>query len=190
MEHYSHSVPGWFDPEDFEFYDWVVLELARRLGRVRHVVEIGSFKGRSSSRMAVNLINLGQHTQFDCIDTWLGSIEHQAGQPWADPDVIAGKLFDRFRENMAPVSGYYRAVCLDSVSAAELYDPGSLDLVFIDADHGYDSVYEDIRAWRSKIRSGGVIAGHDWPYSTGLRRAVRELLGEPIVSGTCWYFWL
>lgn len=38
----------------------------------------------------------------------------------------------------------------------------SLDFVFIDADHNYESVKEDIREWSKKVRKGGIISGHDY----------------------------
>lgn len=37
----------------------------------------------------------------------------------------------------------------------------SLDFVYIDADHKYDSVYQDLDAWYPLVREGGVICGHD-----------------------------
>lgn len=39
---------------------------------------------------------------------------------------------------------------------------GELDFVFIDGDHSTEGVKADIRAWRSKVRSGGILFGHDW----------------------------
>lgn len=47
--------------------------------------------------------------------------------------------------------------------------PGeSLDLVFLDARHDYEAVTSDIQAWRPKVRSGGVLCGHDfsWMFPT------------------------
>ena len=38
----------------------------------------------------------------------------------------------------------------------------SLDFVFIDADHKYVSVCEDIREWSKKVRIGGIVSGHDY----------------------------
>ena len=31
----------------------------------------------------------------------------------------------------------------------------------MDADHSYDSVRNDVAAWRSKVRPGGILCGHD-----------------------------
>ena len=50
----------------------------------------------------------------------------------------------------------------DSVTASQWIQDGSLDLVFIDADHSYDAVKADLAAWVPKLRKGGVLSGHDY----------------------------
>lgn len=42
----------------------------------------------------------------------------------------------------------------------------SLDMVFIDANHSYQAVIEDMDAWFPKVKKGGVFAGHDYYHST------------------------
>ena len=54
-----------------------------------------------------------------------------------------------------------------------MFADGSLCCVYIDADHTYESVTEDITAWLPKIRAGGVICGHD--YSGGWKEVVRAV---------------
>ena len=39
-----------------------------------------------------------------------------------------------------------------------------LDFVYIDGDHSYDSVMQDIILWGRKVRKGGIISGHDFYY--------------------------
>lgn len=38
----------------------------------------------------------------------------------------------------------------------------SLDFVYIDADHTFDSIMQDIIIWHQKVRIGGIISGHDY----------------------------
>ena len=38
----------------------------------------------------------------------------------------------------------------------------SLDFVFIDGDHSFDYVVQDIIYWSKKVKSGGIIACHDY----------------------------
>ena len=49
-----------------------------------------------------------------------------------------------------------------SWDGAQHYDDKSLDFVFIDAGHDYTSVKKDIDAWLPKVKSGGILAGHDF----------------------------
>lgn len=49
-----------------------------------------------------------------------------------------------------------------SVEAAKDFEDGSLDAVYIDAEHDEDSVREDIRTWRPKLKRGGILSGHDF----------------------------
>jgi predicted O-methyltransferase YrrM len=50
----------------------------------------------------------------------------------------------------------------DSLMTARQFADNSLDFVYLDADHSVESVQEDIAAWFPKIRSGGLLAGHDF----------------------------
>ena len=50
----------------------------------------------------------------------------------------------------------------------------SLDFVFIDGNHKFDYVMEDIIGWARKVRKGGIISGHDayFFHSSGVFEAV------------------
>jgi predicted O-methyltransferase YrrM len=55
----------------------------------------------------------------------------------------------------------------------------SLDFVFIDGDHSYEAVKQDIKSYYSKVRSGGLFAGHDYKWEKdNVGRAVDEFLHE------------
>jgi len=147
-----------------------------------HFVEVGSWKGKSSAFMAVEIANSGKTIKFDCIDTWEGSPEHV--------HMDNSKLYEIFVSNMKPLEQYYKAIKAKSVDAAKLYEDESLDFVFIDACHSYECVVEDIRAWYPKVKKGGVISGHDyndsWP---GVVQAVNENIKGPIGTGElCWMY--
>lgn len=43
---------------------------------------------------------------------------------------------------------------------------GSLDFVYIDGDHSYDFVMQDIILWSKKVHKGGIISGHDYYYNS------------------------
>ena len=56
----------------------------------------------------------------------------------------------------------YEFVRKYSVEAAKDVPDGSLDFVYIDANHSDPYVTQDIEAWTPKVRKGGIVAGHDY----------------------------
>jgi hypothetical protein len=50
----------------------------------------------------------------------------------------------------------------------------NIDFVFIDAKHTYENVYTDILLWKTLVKKGGIIAGHDYnhPSYPGIKKAV------------------
>lgn len=71
-----------------------------------------------------------------------------------------------------------------SVESAKLIPDESLDCVFIDANHAYEPVMEDLKAWWPKVKPGGVFSGHDygndtnWPHWCEVKRAVDTWMSE------------
>lgn len=49
-----------------------------------------------------------------------------------------------------------------SMDAVHHFKDKSLDFVYIDGDHSFSKVAEDIQAWTWKVRKGGIVAGHDY----------------------------
>lgn len=51
-----------------------------------------------------------------------------------------------------------------------------LDFVYIDADHSYNGVFNDLCLWFQKIEEGGIIGGHDYehPNFPGVKQAIDE----------------
>jgi hypothetical protein len=180
---YIHdSIFGWFDFADI--YAQVV-ESAPKEGA--HFVEVGSFLGKSTSFMAVEIANSEKRIVFDAVDTWLGN----PSQPETFAmikDHAAGDAFAAFIANMkrGGLMLYVNAVRLPSTRAAALYQDSSLDFVFIDAEHAYESCRDDIRAWWRKVKPGGTIAGHDVFYPS-VNQAVTEFFGNAyVIRGNSW----
>lgn len=207
MEHFYQNIQGWSDGIDL-LYKQIVAAVptpqlkfngetfAEQPTRQYHFVEVGTWRGRSAAYMAVEIVNSGKNIRFDCVDTWQGT--QNETEHLSDPAVQRGTLFEEFQSAMKPVEGHYRAVKSDSVAAADLYDLGSLDFVFIDADHSYEGCRRDILAWLPRVRPGGIIAGHDYNpepdpktgLDYGVGKAVRELLPNHRPIPWCWLYQL
>jgi hypothetical protein len=69
-----------------------------------------------------------------------------------------------------------------STDVAKTVPDGSLDFVYIDADHDYDSVYTDLAAWVPKVkRHHGIVAGHDYNLP-GVEAAVDEWAEDAVLA--------
>lgn len=92
-----------------------------------------------------------------------------------------------------------RFLQVESATAARWLsnDGEKADLVFIDARHDYDSVWDDLQAWWPVVREGGLFAGDDYEIArsdvVGVKRAVDEFawalgLSEQLVAPIrrCW----
>ena len=150
-------------------------------------VEIGAWKGHSSSFMGINIIHhlleLSYQEsnipiiQLDAVDTFEGSEEHK--------DIIKEGNFDLYESCKQQLdktfcSDFVNLVKGDSVKVSENYPDESLDFVFVDGDHSYDGVTRDIKAYWPKLKVGAVMAGHD--YEGGwieCKRAVDDFFGRP-----------
>jgi predicted O-methyltransferase YrrM len=163
INHYYHTIHGWFVQENL--FTQMVLSCSDT--DQHHFVEIGSWKGKSSTYMGVEILNSGKKIRFDCVDTWEGSEEHfDKDNPSYEPLLdIPNGLYNEFMNNIQPIKSVINDIRMKSVGASKLYEDESLDFVFIDAAHDYVSVKEDIEHWFPKIKIGGYIAGDDyvWP---------------------------
>jgi hypothetical protein len=86
----------------------------------------------------------------------------------------------RFTHRTLPYKNRLEVLYGDSVKMAEKVKDASLDFVFIDADHRYESVMADLKAWVPKVKEDGTISGHDYnhPRFPGVTKAVVECFGD------------
>jgi predicted O-methyltransferase YrrM len=167
MEHFYQNIG-----EDWFTYAPFYKKIVEVFDSGSHFVEIGSWKGRSSVYMAVEIINSKKLIKFDCVDTWKGSVEHVN-----DPFIIEDKLFDEFIKNIEPVKNIINPIRLSSKDASKTYDDEPLNFIFIDASHEYEDVKDDIIHWLPKLKKGGIMAGHDIA-AENVNKAVYEILPE------------
>jgi hypothetical protein len=177
MKHFYQNIEGWFN---FQGIYKGQVQIAKDNA---HFVEVGAWLGKSTSFMAVEIINSGKNIRFDVVDTWKGSTEH-----WKHPVIQKyGSAFPVFQNNIKPVQDKCHTIQKPSIEASKLYEDESLDFVFIDAAHDYENVKNDIQSWLPKIKIGGTLAGHDFHFQ-GVRRAVKELLKHFDIYRNSWIF--
>jgi len=88
-------------------------------------------------------------------------------------------MADALWQKMRPFRNRSVIINQQSADAATLIALDSLDLVFIDGDHDYEAIREDIILWRPRLRVGGVLAGHDYSlFFPGTVRFVHEFASQ------------
>ena len=171
------DIPGWCDFEDL--YRSQVQRVS-----TGHFVEVGAWLGRSACLMGSLIRDSHKPICFDAIDHGLGD---PGVRPYMDELRETGRtIADELRRNVAAcgLAEYVNVRIMDSVEAAHTYREQSLDFVFIDGAHEEEPVRRDVMAWLPRVRPGGVLAGHDWPYES-VQEAVLRFV-RPHAVGSCW----
>jgi hypothetical protein len=142
--------------DDFKFNDRSKLgEFLNRLNLINKGVEVGTFKGYLSKSLLENW-----EGKLYMVDVWRALSDEEYD------DISNHKNHqDAYSDTMNNISGFEdRAFMLrmKSIYASELFEDESLDFVYIDANHTYDGVKEDIRIWYPKVKKGGLLLGHDY----------------------------
>jgi predicted O-methyltransferase YrrM len=66
---------------------------------------------------------------------------------------------------------------MPSIEYVKLVKDQSIDFIYIDGNHQYSSVKEDILAWLPKIKNGGIISGHDYSWPS-VQQATNEIFNR------------
>lgn len=121
------------------------------------IVEIGSYRGRSSSVMAA-AARFGNGARVTAIDLWPQPNQHERDLDHADRQRGALEAFTATMEAQGWPVTPLRA---HSVNIADSWIQ-PVGLAFIDGDHSYAAVAHDYHAWGPLVARGGVIAFHDY----------------------------
>jgi hypothetical protein len=133
------------------------------------LVEVGCYLGGLTWWGAQ--IARDNYSEYHCVDSW----NDDSDELKANEDHYRG-----FMENMREADLYPVVHRKKSVEAAAGFADGSIDFLFIDANHSTENCLADIDAWRPKMKPGGVMAGHDFCNCFGVPRAVLERFGDAI----------
>jgi hypothetical protein len=148
---------------------------------IRRFVEVGSYEGGA-------LLALALRFQYRDIDFY--AVESFTGNEDGTMDGFPLPSRRRYQQHLNRFPHLRaRLVPGESVTAAGLFDDGSVDMVFIDAAHDTASVARDIEAWLPKIAKGGILAGDDYPMAS-VRAAVdaRAPDAQVTATGGIWWF--
>jgi predicted O-methyltransferase YrrM len=146
------GVPGWLTDEEGE----ALYQLAKRCSGRGAIVEIGSWKGKSTICLGLGS-RAGAGVRIFAID------------PHAD------YRFGDFKSNVerAGVADLVTPIASLSQAAADGFDE-PIELLFVDGSHEYDLVLEDFEQWVPKVVDGGWVAFHDTTWTAGPRKVVGQ----------------
>jgi predicted O-methyltransferase YrrM len=146
------DVPGWLSDEEGE----ALYELARQCTGRGVIVEIGSWKGKSTICLGLGS-RAGKGVRIFAIDP---HADYRHGE-FKDNIERAG-----IADLVTPMKGLSQAV------AGGFDEP--IELLFVDGSHEEDDVREDFEKWVPKVVEGGIVAFHDTTWHDGVRKVVAE----------------
>lgn len=144
------------------------LELIAQIPKLpgpRVAVEVGTDRGEYAEQIAERWTG-----RLWCIDPYRPTVD-DISDPHTNRDRQADKAAAELRLARFP----HAAIAVDtSLHAAESFDEGTLDFVYIDPNH-YE-IRADLAAWWPKVKPGGIMAGHDitGEWEPWIRPAVEE----------------
>ena len=113
---------------------------------------------------------------------WNGNPLHERNQ-----------CYERFMNRMEGYKNRFHLLRQYSDEAASTIMENDFDVIFIDGLHTYEQLTKDCANYYSKLKTGGVFAGHDYRAIEGVRRAADEFaakVGKEILFTECdvWYW--
>lgn len=144
------------------------------VGEPKVGAEVGVYKG-STSR---GLLDAFPDLYLSLVDPWkeweVGSSYRNHRRTGSHTQEKWDKIYHAAMQNISGESrvSVYR---MTSEDAAKGFQDNSLCFAFLDGNHMYENVKQDIEIWTPKVRKGGVIVGHDYGGAyRGVRKAVNE----------------
>lgn len=183
------------------------LRLVRRRGQLPYLLnerrllgcaaEVGVERGKFSARLLARW--KGAHLLS--IDPWAAVSREEYVDLTNVSQTQQDARYEGVAANLARYGDRSSVWRMTGAEAAGRIPPHSLDFVYIDARHDYDSVKEDLEIWYPRVRPHGIFAGHDYlngelPNGVfGVKRAVDEFCGQhglrpQITDGDRWPSWL
>ena len=134
-------------------------DFARKIFQINFAVEVGVYDGANAEDMMRHGVGF-----LYLVDPYKAHLNHGMDKDLptyqvTQEEMRLAKALTISRLN--PWSGKFELMEMTSEAAANAL-PNCLDYVYIDAIHSYEAVKKDIALWWPKVRSGGVLGGHDY----------------------------
>jgi len=157
---------------------WYRDPILERLPRGGIGVEVGVWAGEFSER----ILRIVQPRFLHLVDQWKQVPGHPSRRWGGNGNTSQAKIEQAYKSATVRLHAETRAGRVvihrnPSVDAAKEFPDGSVDFVYLDADHRYHAVLADLSAWWPKVKAGGALAGDDYDlpqsdWDDGVTRAV------------------
>lgn len=120
-------------------------------------VEIGTDQGEYAEVLCRTIPDI----ELFCVDPWLA----QAYEPGQQPESNEKQKFfdERHSETTFRLMNFNAAILRKtSMDVVHTFPDNFLDFVYIDGNHDFLNVTQDIHHWFKKVRPGGILSGHDY----------------------------
>lgn len=118
-------------------------------------VEVGSAFGQFATQIA----GQWKGRSLAMIDPWENLPKEEYRENHEAVDYIQ---WHRICQDLAARDNRLRLIKARSMDAVKEFENLSLDWVYIDGNHDYGFVLQDLDAWYNKVKTGGVLCGHDF----------------------------
>jgi hypothetical protein len=147
--------------------------------------EIGSWKGD----FAAQILTVGRPSKLHLVDPWSFmtgpeySEARYGGKVAPDQEAMDELYADVLRRFAGEIErGVVQVHRCESAEAADRFPDASFDWIYVDGNHLYPYVRDDLARYDPKVKAGGLIAGDDYGVSgwwgDGVTRAVDEFVTE------------
>src|SRR2546426_11614701 len=148
LTRFARGQVSWFaDPQGRAF-------LFKMLPRGSVGAEIGVWKGDFSKL----LLRRVRPAELHLVDPWVHASDAAHSDAWygkSDQDQM-----DAMHQSVVAALGRHPGVVIHrepSVKAAQRFDDGHFDWLYVDGDHTYEGVRADLQAWVPKVKAGGLV---------------------------------
>ena len=126
---------------------------------------IGAEIGVASGVNAESILKILNMRQLTLIDPWERAIDNKTNN-------TQKYLFhkNRYETTLAKFSNNSKVKIIKefSIEAAKMFDDYYFDFIYIDGDHSYEAVINDLHAYYPKLKKFGVLCGDDYGHPSGL----------------------
>ena len=145
------------------------------------IIEVGIWKGQSTINMANILKKYNIDGKIYCVDTFLGSAD-MWDQVLMLNEFQYPQIYYQFLSNVFITENErYIIPCLNTSNACYekfKYKDIKADLIYLDASHLADDVYNDIKKYFQLLNPGGIIFGDDYSIWPGVEIGLRKFCEE------------